>query len=59
LWLQLFHFQHFIFRKCYNPKSMGLGEIWSIESYEGFNVGFCGSRSIEDFDLYLIKFKSH
>jgi hypothetical protein len=38
---------------------MGLGEIWSIESYEGFNVGFCGSRSIEDFDLYLIKFKSH
>jgi len=36
---------------------MGLGEIWSIESYEGFNVGFCGSRSVEglaSFDFRLI-----
>jgi hypothetical protein len=49
LWLQLFHFQHHFFSKSYNPTSQGLGEMWSIELFGTFIVGFCGSRSVKGF----------
>ena len=26
--------------------------MWSIESNEGFNVGICGSRSVEEFRVF-------
>jgi hypothetical protein len=31
--------------------------MWSIELYGGFNVGFCGLRSVEGFE-FLITLKS-
>ncbi len=26
--------------------------MWSIESNEGFNIGICGSRSVEEFRVF-------
>jgi hypothetical protein len=47
--LHLFYFLNLTFHRSYNTIAQGLGEMWFIVSNEGFNVGFSGASSVEEF----------